>query len=623
MNLSLFVGGDAALKMALAARYIVPLFALLILVRCLRSMLRERYDPETWAYLYLPGEIMLPLKHWECLIGRSRSVDASIDNPSLLRTHACLLRNPRGQWKIYSLGRAKTQVNGKKVGPLGAAVADADVLTLGEIPCRFVDLTEEERARVLQYRHKPGRRVRPVVTFFYLTVLQLLLALEQTVFNPVGADDSIAAAFGALCALQWAYFFIIRGAGRTGFEVDILAFFLSTLGLCVAASSIPESIAKQLILTIAGVLLFIALGLWTRSLTRMKKLVWPMAALAVLFLGLTLAIAEATYGAQNWITIGGFSLQPSEFVKICYIYAGAATLDRLFVNRNLILFVVFSAACVGCLALMGDFGTALIFFATFLVIAFMRSGNFATTILAVGAAVIACMFVLSVKPYIADRFATWGHVWDDVYGDGWQQAQAMSAAASGGMFGKGAGRGWLIDVFAADTDMVWAVLCEELGLLVALCAVGALIAMGLFAARGAATGRSSYYVIAACATTAMFMVQMSLNVFGTMDVLPFTGVTFPFVSIGGSSLLSCWMLLAFLKAADTRANASYAVTLPERLSRGMLYEDGYTDYDEDYDEEYDDEYDDYDDSDSDYDDDSDSDYDGGHYSRTGRGGGWR
>ncbi len=608
LDLALFASGDNALNLALAARYLAPLLAVLILARCLRSMLRERYDPETWAYLYLPGEIMLPLKHWECLLGRSRTVDASIDDPSLQRTHACLLRSPKGQWKVYSLGRAKTFVNGKKVGPLGAVIADADVLTLGQVPCRFVDLTEEERARVLQYRHAPGRRVRPAGTFFYLTVFQLLLALEHTALNPAGESGSIALAFASLCALQWAYFFVLRGTGRTGFEADTLAFFLSSLGLSVAASSNPEGIAKQLILTLAGVLLFIFLSLWTRSLTRMKKLVLPMAVAAVVFLGLNLVIAEVTYGAQNWIMIGGFSLQPSEFVKICYIYAGAATLDRLFVNRNLIFFIGFSAACVGCLALMGDFGTALIFFITFLVIAFMRSGSFATTFLAVGGAVIACMLVLTVKPYIAERFATWGHVWENVYDGGWQQAQAMGAAASGGLFGKGAGRGWLIDVFAADTDMVWAVLCEELGLIVALCAVGAVLAIALFAARSSATGRSSYYVIAACGTATIFMSQMSLNVFGTVDVLPFTGVTFPFVSIGGSSLLSCWMLLAFIKAADTRANASFAVTLPERLSRKFRLEEEYEDYDDydDYDEydEYDEyeEYEEYDDYGEDYDD---------------------
>ncbi len=238
---------------------------------------------------------------------------------------------------------------------------------------------------------------------------------------------------------------------------------------------------------------------------------------------------------------------------------GAAALDRLFERRNLFAFIGFSALCVIALALMGDFGAAVIFFTCFLVISFMRSGSFATVFLAVTGAGLAGFLVLSVRPYIAQRFATWGHVWEDVWGKGYQQTHALSAAAAGGLFGKGAGTGWLKDIVAANTDMVFAVLCEELGLIIGLCAILAVISLALFAVRNAAQGRSTYYVIAACAAVSMLMVQMGLNVFGSLDILPFTGVTFPFVSKGGTSLISCWMMLAFVKAGDTRRDASFVV----------------------------------------------------------------
>ena len=217
--------------------------------------------------------------------------------------------------------------------------------------------------------------------------------------------------------------------------------------------------------------------------------------------------------------------------------------------------------------LMGDFGSALIFFATFLVIAFMRSGSIATVLLAVTSAAMAGTLVLSIKPHVAQRFATWGHVWEDVSGAGYQQTRALSAAASGGLFGQGAGCGWLKNIFAANTDMVFGMLCEELGLIVALCAMLAIIALAIFTVKNAAQGRSSYYVIAGCATVTLMLVQMSLNVFGALDILPFTGVTFPFVSKGGSSMLSCWMLLAYIKAADTRRGASFVVRLPSRKKK--------------------------------------------------------
>ena len=89
-------------------------------------------------------------------------------------------------------------------------------------------------------------------------------------------------------------------------------------------------------------------------------------------------------GAKNWITIGGMSLQPSEIAKICYIFAGAATLDRLFRKKNLGLFMALTLICLGCLALMNDFGAAAIFFVTFIVIAFLRSGDWTTLALICG-----------------------------------------------------------------------------------------------------------------------------------------------------------------------------------------------------------------------------------------------
>ena len=341
--------------------------------------------------------------------------------------------------------------------------------------------------------------------------------------------------------------------------MEILAFFLTTLGLSVVATSTPEDIFKEIILIVMGIVLFFMVGWWLRDLERSKKYRLTVAIVALIFLILNLLVSRVTNGAKNWILLGGFSIQPSEIVKVAYIYVGAATLDRLFQKRNLIVFIGFSAICVMALALMGDFGTALIFFATFLVISFMRSGSFATVALAITGAGLAGFLVLSIKPYIAQRFATWGHAWQDIYGAGYQQTRAMSAAASGGMFGKGAGSGWLKDIVAANTDMVFGVICEENGLLIALCALLAIVVLAFFAVRSAQHGRSSYYVIAACATVSMLMVQMSLNVFGSMDILPFTGVTFPFVSKGGTSLLSCWMLLAFVKASDTRKGASFVV----------------------------------------------------------------
>ena len=609
--------GQGSAMLANPSRYLLPLVGVWIVARCVRSMLRERYEPETWAYLYLTGNVMIPLRHWECILGRARSVDGQVDDPSVERMHACLIRGPQGEWTVYNLGKGATYVNGDQVQPGGALIQDADVLTMGQVSARFVDLTEEERSALLKYRHAPGRQVRPGATLLLLTVFQLLLLLQQLTYNP-DAGVGVAMAFGILATVQWSYFIVVRAAGQTGFEPEILALFLSTVGMSMAASKTPNDMLKYIILFLAAVGLYVFMCLWIRDLKRVKSVRLYAFFAAVGLLAATLVLAPERNGAHSWLEFGSFTIQPSEFVKVLYIYAGAATLDRLFVNRNLIFYIGFSAACVGLLALMGDFGTALVFFVTFLVISFMRSGNFATVFLAIAGAVLGVMLVVTVKPHIVARFETWGHVWEDIYGAGYQQVRAMSAAASGGLFGQGAGNGWLVDIYAAETDMVFGVICEELGLITGLCCVGSLLALAGFVVKNASSGRSSYFVIAAAATMSMMLVQVILNVYGTMDILPFTGVTFPFASVGGSSLIACWMMLAFVKGSDMRANASFAVKRPERFTGGIGVEDaggyGDTGYDNGgYDNGY---------GDSGYDDSGYDNSDSGWYDDGGQNGGY-
>ncbi len=211
----------------------------------------------------------------------------------------------------------------------------------------------------------------------------------------------------------------------------------------------------------------------------------------------------------------------------------------------------------------------LVFFVTFLVIAYLRSGDFATIGLVwrpgwLRARALVMHDHLLSRTFAATDFASWGHIWEDVYDKGFQQTHTLTAAASGGMIGVGAGKGWLSNLPAADTDIVFGMLCEEWGLVIAVLTILCIITLAVFAVRACRAGRSSFYTIAACAATSLLVFQTCLNVFGAVDILPFTGVTLPFVSNGGSSMLSAWGMLAFLKATDTRQNASFAVRLPSR-----------------------------------------------------------
>lgn len=548
------------------SRLMLPIAAISIVSRCIRSMLSEHYEPEVWGYLDLPDGSRVPLRHWECTVGSSKSCDVVVNDESVAKNHLVLIRDELGNWLAHDIGfNEGSGINGYVLPEEGAVLEDGDTLSIGECDLRFFNLTEEERAIIAEKRTAPGRFIAPSAMFGYVSICQMILMIQHIFYAPEEYRGAIMMSFVAIFIAMWLYFIIMRAMGRTGFEVEAIAFFLSSLGLSVCASSTPENMLKQITLLLVGIGVFLILGWWLRDLKRVKALRTPAAIAAASLLAINLLFGTEYFGAKNWISIGGFSFQPSEFVKIIYVYAGAATMDRLFKKRNLILYIGFSAACVGALALMGDFGTALVFFATFLVISFMRSGSIGTVVLAISGAGLAGVLALSIKPHIAQRFASWGHVWEDIYDKGYQQVRTMSAAASGGLFGQGAGNGWLHKIIAADTDLVFGMVSEELGLITAFCAMAAIIVLALFTVKNASQGRSTFYVIAGCAAVSMMMVQLGLNVFGSLDILPFTGVTFPFVSLGGSSLISCWGLLAFIKATDTRKNASFTNRDPAKM----------------------------------------------------------
>lgn len=550
-------------------RWLFPVLAILILYRAVKSLLRIPHTPETWGQLSLPNGSPILLTHWENIIGRGKTADVYLNYPSISRQHAALCRGKEEDWRIYDLGsKGGTLVNGEPI-KASAPVKLGDTIILGGVPLVFLPQTIAEREEL----EKKRRTERPAAmwpSFLWLTVFQVLACFQLIVAEGVEASVTIPLSFLGLSLVMWLYAVVLRCTHCVGFEMETIAFFLSTLSLAITASSAPGSLLKQFIAILLGLVLFLVLGIFLRDLQRVQKNRWRMAAAAIGLLTITLVLGNAKYGAVNWISIGGLSFQPSEIAKICYIFAGAATLERLFHKRNITLFIFMTGVCIGLLGLMSDFGTAAIFFVTFLVIAYLRSGDWATLTLICGGAVFGAGIILTFKPYILSRFASWGHAWEAASTTGYQQTRTMSAAASGGLLGMGGGNGWLHRVPAADTDLVFGMLCEEWGLLIAVLAVGAIITLAFFAVRACRVGRSSFYIIAACAAGSLLVFQTCLNVFGSVDLLPLTGVTFPFVSNGGSAMMSAWGLLAFLKATDTRENASFAI---QRKPQRKLTED--------------------------------------------------
>ena len=471
-----------------ALRYVFPLLALVILLRCGKSLLLFRREPEVWAWLAGPTGDRIPVMHWESLIGRGKGCDVTLEYPTISRTHAVLTRYDDGSWTIMDAGSTGgVLVNGK---PAQLAVVQfGDVLSFGGVDFTLVPITQEQERIQAEARTRRAV-VRPWLTLLVLTLFQLLACAQLCVHLPENGGQ-ILPGFLALIAMQWGLFALLRLARRRSFDVETVAFFLTTMGLCVVSTSAPEAIRKELIAVACGIFAYLAVSWSLRDLERAKKIRYLAAAGGILLLAANLVLGVEKFGAKNWMQLGGISFQPSELVKICFVFAGASTLQRLMAKRNLILFIGYSAAICGCLALMNDFGTAIIFFITFLIIAFLRSGNFATIALACAGTGFAGVLALHFKPYAMKRFSVWGHVWENASSTGYSQTRALMCIASGGLFGLGAGKGWLHHVGAADTDLVFALVSEEWGLLLAGLCVAAIVLLAAFVVRSLPVGTRS------------------------------------------------------------------------------------------------------------------------------------
>ena len=549
-------------------RYAAPVLAAILLLRCSWPLVSFRREPEIWGWLCLPDDVKLPITHWENVIGRSKRSDIVVDFPTVSRTHGVLTRYDDGSWTVTDTDSSGgVFVNGKKVRI--RALKPEDVITIGGIDMTLQPISAKQEARLAHHRARGSSFLTGLSNVLLLTLLQIFCCLGFVLGGQAENARSVLLGFGGIMVSQWLLLLFYVCIRRVSFEVETIAFFLCTMGMAAIAAICPEEALKQLVAMEMGLAAFLLVGWSLRDLERAKKIRYLAAVAGIGFLIVTLLFGQEYYGARNWLVIGSFSIQPSELSKVCFVFVGASALDRLVKKRNLLLFIGYSVAVCGCLALMNDFGTALIFFCAFLVIAYLRSGSVGTLALAITALGFAGVVALKIAPHALQRFATWRHIWEDPFDAGYQQTRALMCMASGGFFGLGAGQGWMKNVFAADSDVVIATVCEEWGLGMVCLIVLSIVALAIFAVRSAILGRSSFYTIGACTAASILLVQVILNALGTVDVLPLTGVTFPFLSNGGSSMICAWGLLAFIKAADTRQNASFAV----RIVRGGGDED--------------------------------------------------
>ena len=548
-------------------RYAMLGIVLFVVVRMLVALFCKKTTDPVRAKLIntITGE-GLSLYDREVSLGRNKKCDIVLPFETISRLHAVIAYRNKGFVVFDTFSKTGVTVNGEKIKGK-SPVYDGDVIGMGGLEYYL----KESRYKYIKDKSGLAGRASYGVILILLAVFNLF-SMVLNLFPKGEFNGQIILVYLGFIVLQWIYFFFASYVMRiNNFELEMIGFMLSSVGLAIVGSMYPETVLKQFLAIVLGVILYCALLMFMRFVTAVKALRWVVAFCAIGLLGVTLAIAEPTNGALSWLSLGGISIQPSELVKVAFIFAGAVTLEKLQSIRSLTMYIIFAAICVGELFLMYDFGAALIFFFTFIVIAFMRSGDVRTLVFICIIAALGAGLILVFKPYVANRFSTYLHVWEYMDEGGFQQTRTLIYTASGGLFGLGLGKGQLRNIFAAAEDLVFGVVCEEFGMIMGFMIPLTYCAVAVWAVMNSGKAKSTFYSIVGVAASAMMLFQTMLNVFGVTDLLPLTGVTLPFVSKGGSSVISCFCLLAFIKAIDARTYASFKpdTRRPQKVEKGM------------------------------------------------------
>lgn len=541
------------LSLTTVSRYVLLIIALYVVVRVVLAMFFKKATNPVRGRLVndVTGEV-ITLRDNETSIGRNKACDVVLGFDTISRLHAVMAFRNKGFMVFDTNSKSGVTVNGEKIKNK-ANVYDGDRVGFGGL---------EYTLSVNKFKYikdKSGVLGRPNY-FIILTLISVfnIFTMLLTSFPEGNFEIRVASAFLGMIALIWGYFLFASIVMRiTSFEVESIAFLFASIGLGIVASIYPGGALKQFFAILLGVVGFCMLLTLLRFVDTIKVFRYMLAVGAIGLLALTLLIAEPTNGALSWVNIAGISLQPSELVKVAFIFVGAVTLEKLQSIKQLTLYIVFAAICVLELFLMYDFGAALIFFFTFIVIAFMRSGDIRTIMLICIAAALGAVLIILFKPYVAARFSGYLHIWENMDTTGYQQTRTLIYSASGGLFGLGLGNGKLRNVFAAAEDLVFGVVCEEYGIIMGFLIPVTFALLTVAIIINAQKSKSTFYAISGVGAISLVLFQTMLNIFGVTDLLPLTGVTLPFVSKGGSSIICCFCLLAFMKSVDTRTFSNF------------------------------------------------------------------
>ena len=271
------------------------------------------------------------------------------------------------------------------------------------------------------------------------------------------------------------------------------------------------------------------------------------AVLGILLLALVFVIGEERYGSRNWIKVGSFAMQPSEFVKIIYVFFIAAFLAKSTSLKNVVKIGIIAAVHVLILVAEKDLGAALIYYITFLAVLYVASGRAAYLFLGLGAGSAAAVVAYHFFTHVQNRVTAWQDPWGTIDTAGYQVAQSLFAIGTGGWFGMGLGEGLPTKIPVAESDFIFAAISEELGTFFAICLILVEISCFILFINIALKMTKRFYKLTAFGLAIEYIFQVFLTIGGVIKFIPSTGVTLPLVSYGGSSVISTVILFCIIQ----------------------------------------------------------------------------
>ena len=405
----------------------------------------------------------------------------------------------------------------------------------------------------------------PVILLYAMYVLTSGAAVSfETLAVPIGL-------FAAFAAAHIAVRILAPGADPA---ILPIVFVLSGIGITFVTRLAPDLAISQLIILFVSVALMVGTLALVKNLDVVKRYKYTFGIIGIVLLMLPMFIGTTISGSKLWIRIGGFTIQPGEFAKVFIVLflAGYLAENRELLsisNRKILgfkvprlrlltpLFAVWGV-CLLVVVFERDLGSAVLFYTIFLLMLYVATGRISYVIIGLLLLAVGAVGAYKFLSHVQVRFQVWLDPFKDAQGQGYQIVQSLYSLADGGLLGVGIGKGMANNIPVVESDFIFSAIGEEMGLL----GGGAvLILFMLFAVRGlttAARAKSDLAAFSATGLTAAISFQAFLIVGGVTRLIPLTGVTLPFMSQGGSSLLASFMIVALLMRAGDEATGREA-----------------------------------------------------------------